>query len=90
MSRENQVFARRMAHAINNPLTGILGYCQLLLQEPGLSSFQREALEHIQAQSRRCRTLLKDISQGSAPPAPDAEKMLTSRDEKTGQDAGTA
>ncbi len=47
------------AHEINNPLAGILGYAQLLLEraKPGPD---RASLERIEALARRCR----DITQG--------------------------
>ncbi|MFA6029080.1 MAG: histidine kinase dimerization/phospho-acceptor domain-containing protein [Elusimicrobiota bacterium] len=61
MTEHERVLCRRVAHQINNPLTGILGYCQLLLQGGGLTPFQREALEHIQAQSFRCRSAVRGL-----------------------------
>ena len=48
-----------LIHALNNPLTAVLGYCQILLLDKELGTFQRDALERIEAQAQRCRTILK-------------------------------
>ncbi len=48
-----------VAHEINNPLTGILGNAQLLL-ERGAAPESREALQRIEAAALRCR----DVTQG--------------------------
>ena len=62
-----------VAHEINNPLTGILGHAQLLLEqaEPGA---EREPLERIEALARRCRDVTQSLlrfSQQGAEPAPE-------------------
>ncbi len=57
--------AAGVAHELNNPLTGILGFAQLLLQEEGLTSQQREDLESIYKQSQRCRTIIQNLLQFS-------------------------
>jgi signal transduction histidine kinase len=65
-----------VAHEINNPLTGILGNAQLLLEEaaPGAD---REPLERIEALARRCRdvtqSLLRFSRQGAEPAREDVD-----------------
>lgn len=49
-----------IAHEINNPLTGILGYAQLLLNsklEPGT----RTRVEHVVMETERCRRLVQNL-----------------------------
>jgi signal transduction histidine kinase len=60
-----------VAHEINNPLTGILGHAQLLLEAAGRGA-EREPLERIEALARRCRDVTQSLlrfSQQSAEPA---------------------
>jgi signal transduction histidine kinase len=65
-----------VAHEINNPLTGILGHAQLLLEQaaPGAD---REPLERIEALARRCRdvtqSLLRFSQQGPEPAREDVD-----------------
>jgi two-component system NtrC family sensor kinase len=49
-----------VAHEINNPLTGILGNAQLLLEQRGDGDPDRGPLQKIEALARRCR----EITQG--------------------------
>jgi signal transduction histidine kinase len=46
-----------VAHEINNPLTTILGFAQLLAEQAPQGSPDREVLESIEAQARRCRDI---------------------------------
>jgi len=50
-----------VAHEINNPLTGILGNAQLLLEQRDLPAGQREALEAIERMARRCREITRKL-----------------------------
>jgi two-component system NtrC family sensor kinase len=50
-----------VAHEINNPLTGILGNAQLLLEQPGRSAAEREPLEAIERAARRCRDITRKL-----------------------------
>ncbi len=50
-----------VAHEINNPLTGILGNAQLLLEEKGDGDPDREALARIEALARRCRDITQNL-----------------------------
>ncbi len=64
-----------VAHEINNPLTGILGNAQLLLEHA--EPTEREPLERIEALARRCRdvtqTLLRFSQQGGEPAREDVD-----------------
>ncbi len=57
--------AAGVAHELNNPLTGILGFAQLLIQEEGLTPQQREDMESIYKQSQRCRQIIQNLLQFS-------------------------
>ncbi|HEX9049279.1 MAG TPA: ATP-binding protein [Anaeromyxobacter sp.] len=64
-----------VAHEINNPLTGILGNAELLLEHA--EPTERESLERIEALARRCRdvtqTLLRFSEQGAEPAREDVD-----------------
>ncbi len=49
-----------VAHELNNPLTGVLGYSQLLLAREGDGSRGRE-LERIHASALRCQRIVEDL-----------------------------
>ncbi|MBC8087033.1 MAG: GAF domain-containing protein [Phycisphaerae bacterium] len=49
-----------VAHEINNPLTGISAFAQLLLEEP-LSAEQRESVQLIKRESDRATTVIRDL-----------------------------
>jgi len=49
-----------VAHEINNPLTGISAFAQLLLEEP-LSPEQRESVQLIKRESDRATTVIRDL-----------------------------
>ena len=49
------------AHEINNPLTAILGYTDVLLAPEPLSAAQRELVGKLQAQGRRTKTLVQHL-----------------------------
>ena len=50
-----------IAHALNNPLSIILGSVELLLQEAPADSLQRKDLERIRGAARRCALLGEDL-----------------------------
>jgi C4-dicarboxylate-specific signal transduction histidine kinase len=60
-----------VAHELNNPLTGVLGNAQLLLENLPAGHADREALEKIERLARRCRDitqkLLRFSEQSAAP-----------------------
>jgi signal transduction histidine kinase len=49
------------AHEINNPLTGILGYSDLLADDPGLGDRQRVVADKIRTLARRIKTLVTSL-----------------------------
>jgi len=49
-----------VAHEVNNPLTGISAFAQLLLEDP-LSDEQREAVALIKRESDRAGTVIRDL-----------------------------
>jgi len=49
------------AHEINNPLTAILGYTDLLGDDPGLSERQRTLVGKLREQARRTKTLVNNL-----------------------------
>ncbi|OGR88979.1 MAG: hypothetical protein A2992_07080 [Elusimicrobia bacterium RIFCSPLOWO2_01_FULL_59_12] len=57
--------AAGVAHELNNPLSGVMGFAQLLLEDAGLTAQQRKDIETIYAQSQRCRTIIQNLLQFS-------------------------
>jgi signal transduction histidine kinase len=55
--------AAGVAHELNNPLTGLLGFVQLLSQSKGLSPQQLKDLESIEIQGHRCRDIIQNLLQ---------------------------
>jgi signal transduction histidine kinase len=49
------------AHEINNPLTAILGYSELLADDPAVDSRSRSLAEKIREQARRTKTLVNSL-----------------------------
>jgi len=49
------------AHEINNPLTAILGYVDVLTEDPALPEKQRGLVEKVRDQARRTKTLLSNL-----------------------------
>lgn len=69
-----------VAHELNNPLTGVLGNAQLLLEAMPERHPDREALEKIEKLARRCRDITQKLlrfSQQSA--APDFRELELNR-----------
>ncbi len=64
-----------VAHELNNPLTGIIGFAQLLLQESTLSPQQREDIESIHKQSQRCRQIIQNLLHFSRRKEPQKEPL---------------
>ncbi len=60
-SRAKSDFLATMSHEIRTPLNGILGYTDLLLEEPGLSEAVRRHGERIQAAGSALLTIVNDI-----------------------------
>jgi signal transduction histidine kinase len=49
------------AHEINNPLTAILGYSELLADDPSIGEKTRSIAEKIREQARRTKTLVNNL-----------------------------
>ncbi|EGJ29579.1 MULTISPECIES: PAS domain S-box protein [Moorena] len=60
-NRAKSEFVANMSHELRTPLNGILGYAQILQEEPNLSATQKEQLSIIQQSGQHLLTLLNDI-----------------------------
>ncbi|HWP46029.1 MAG TPA: response regulator [Candidatus Limnocylindrales bacterium] len=59
-----------IAHEINNPLAGVMGYAQLLLKDPGLEEKVRQSLEKINKEANRINKIIQNLllfTRGSKP-----------------------
>ncbi|HVA87293.1 MAG TPA: ATP-binding protein [Candidatus Saccharimonadales bacterium] len=63
--------AAAVAHEVNNPLTGVLGYSDLLLAEKSADSADRESLEIIRAEAIRARTVIRALLDFARPRMPE-------------------
>ena len=50
-----------VAHEVNNPLSSISAFAQLLLRDGGLTAAQRESIEVIKAETLRASQVVKDL-----------------------------
>jgi len=50
-----------VAHEVNNPLSGISAFAQLLLRDGGLTPSQRESIEVIKSETLRASHVVKDL-----------------------------
>jgi len=53
--------AAGVAHELNNPLTSVLGFAELLLQTPPSDSLVREYLQIIVKEARRARNIVRNL-----------------------------
>ena len=60
-NRAKSEFLANMSHELRTPLNGILGYAQILQEEPNLSATHKEQLSIIQQSGQHLLTLLNDI-----------------------------
>ncbi|MDH3215878.1 MAG: cache domain-containing protein [Candidatus Krumholzibacteria bacterium] len=63
--------AAGVAHEINNPLTGVLTFSNLLLQDTDLSSRAREDVQVIVDETTRCREIVKNLLDFARETAPE-------------------
>ncbi|UCE17451.1 MAG: PAS domain S-box protein [Gemmatimonadota bacterium] len=50
-----------VAHELNNPLTGVLGYSQLLLMSPHLSEEAKQSIGKINQEAERARKIIQNL-----------------------------
>ncbi len=55
------LMAAEVAHDLNNILSGIIGYPQLLLMEPNITDKQKETLKEILESGQRAAAVVKDL-----------------------------
>jgi signal transduction histidine kinase len=67
--------AAGVAHELNNPLSGVMGFAQLLLADPTLTAQQRSDVETICGQSQRCRVIIQNLLQFSRRKDPVSEPV---------------
>ena len=68
-----------VAHEVNNPLTGILGFAELLLSELSEDDPRREEAEVIRAEAVRARTIIQSLLEFARPRPP--QRLPTSLNE---------
>ncbi|MCL5774390.1 MAG: ATP-binding protein [Firmicutes bacterium] len=56
------VIVRGVTHELNNPLTGIFGYAQLLLESMPAADPRREDVAEIEACANRCKSIISRLS----------------------------
>lgn len=64
--------AAAVAHEVNNPLTGVLGYADLLLADTSLSPGVREDLGVVRAEAIRVRDRIRVLLEFATPRRPDS------------------
>ena len=55
------LMAAEVAHDLNNILSGIIGYPQLLLMDPSITEKQKESLQEILSTGQRAAAVVKDL-----------------------------
>src|SRR5258706_343503 len=55
--------AAGVAHELNNPLSGVMGFAQLMLDDRTLSVQQKNDVQTIYTQSQRCKTIIQNLLQ---------------------------
>jgi signal transduction histidine kinase len=63
--------ASALAHEVNNPLTGVLGYAELLLSELPADGAGREELETIRDEAIRARKIVRSLVEFARPRPPE-------------------
>ncbi len=73
------LLAAGVAHEVNTPLTGISSYAQILLEESPPDDPRREALQQIEAQTRRAAAIVRSLLD-LARPQPEHRELLSLND----------
>ena len=60
-NRAKSSFLANMSHELRTPLNAVLGYAQILQEEPGLGAFQFERLEKIRRGGEHLLSLINDV-----------------------------
>jgi two-component system NtrC family sensor kinase len=55
--------AAGVAHELNNPLSAIIGFTQLVIGSDGLTEQQRKDLDTVYTQSKRCQVIIQNLLQ---------------------------
>ena len=55
--------AAGVAHELNNPLSAVIGFTQLVMHSEGLTEQQQSDLKTVFAQSKRCQTIIQNLLQ---------------------------
>ena len=75
-NRAKSSFLANMSHELRTPLNAVLGYTQILQEEPGLGAFQAERLEKIRRSGEQLLSLINDVLDLSRFEAGKAELQL--------------
>ncbi len=62
-----------VTHEINNPLTVVMGYAEVLLSEPNLDKGARKALQAIYDESNRCKKVVQNLLSFARKHSPERE-----------------
>jgi two-component system NtrC family sensor kinase len=68
--------AAGVAHEINNPLTGILLYCDLILKSMGKDDPKKANFEKINKEAQRCKTIVKGLLDFSRQTEPEIKPTM--------------
>ncbi|MDE2510992.1 MAG: response regulator [Elusimicrobia bacterium] len=68
--------AAGVAHEINNPLSSVMGFSQLVIQAGGLSPVQEDDLRSVLREAGRCREIVKGLLQFGRKREPRKERVL--------------
>jgi PAS domain S-box-containing protein len=62
-----------VTHEVNNPLTVVMGYAEVLLSEPNLDKGARKALQAIYDESNRCKKVVQNLLSFARKHSPERE-----------------